>query len=186
MKHYIWLSLLLALGVVQAEDKPEEAKEEVAATAPEAPAEDAAAEKTEAPAEDAAAEKPEETPAEDAAAAAPAEEDDAAPKKSKKSKKSKIKDKIKNRRNRKKGSKSKSPKKGRKYSKGGHKANSPSASVMNAYMNRVQSGEMCSTAPAASMNAPVVDQGGCATGKCGLPTPEQGGELAAVEAPVAV
>ncbi|MBM3631484.1 MAG: hypothetical protein FJX00_00625 [Alphaproteobacteria bacterium] len=176
MKHYIWLSLLLAFGVVQAEDKPEEAKEEVAAPAEEQGGE--SKEEVAAPVEEQAGEAKEEAVlAEDAAAlgAEQAVEESSGTKKSKKSKKSKTK-KI---RKRKKGSKSKSHKKGRKYSKGGHKAHSPSPSVMNAYMNRVQNGEMCSAAPAASMSVMPSDQGGCATGNCALPVPDAIAEVAA-------
>ena len=149
MKHYIWLSLLLALGVVQAaDDKAEENKEEVAA--PE--------KADEAPAEEAATEKADEAPAEEGAAPAAEEKtDESAPKQLKrKGRKSRT-------RSRRKGHKS------HKGHKGGHKAKTPSASVLNAYMNRVQSGEMCSTAPASSMSVTVSDQGACATGKCGLP-----------------
>ena len=164
MKHYIWLSLLLALGVVQAADKTEEAPAEapVVEEKAEAGAEKGGGSTTEAE-EAPAEEKTDEATTEDAAAA-PADED--APKKSKKSKKSKGKGK-KSRRN--KHSKGKG-KKGRKHHHRGSKAKAPSPSVMNAYMNRVQSGEMCGTAPTASMGA---DQGGCATGNCGLPMPEQ-------------
>lgn len=179
MKHYIWLSLLLALGVVQAEDKPEEAKEEVATTAPEAPAEDAAAtEKTEAPADDASPEKTEETPAEDAAAPAEDTSTEESPKKSKRKgkKNRKLKKTIKKGRKHIKNSKNK--KKGKGNKKGGRNVQTPSASVLNAYMNRVQSGEMYSAGPA-SMSAMPSDQGGCATGACGLPAPEATTEAAA-------
>ena len=155
MKHYIWLSVLLAVGVVGAEDGAK-AEEKVAA-------------------------------AEEKVAAAPAADDEAASgaisgdageesnserdtsKKSKKSKKSKRKGK---KGKGKKGSRSRKNKNRRKGRKGGHKVSAPSSSVLNAYMNRVQSGEMCVTSPESSMSATVSGQGGCATATCGLPTPE--------------
>ena len=168
MKHYIWLSVLLAVGVVGADDAAV-AKEEVAA-APEADkAEEAAAPEAPAAEADKAEEAPaaEEVPTEDVAANSVEENksDEDSPKKSKKSKKSKRK----GSKSRRKGHKGHKGHKGR---KGGHKVSAPSSSVLNAYMNRVQSGEMCGTAPEASMSATVSGQGGCATGNCGLPAPE--------------
>ena len=159
MKHYIWLSVLLAAGVIK-----------VAAAAE--------ADKTDAPAAE-AANAGEENKAEEAAAgeenkaeveaAAPEEEADSNSE-DKKSKKSKSKGK--------KARRARNRKKGRKGRKGGQKVNTPSASVLNAYMNRVQSGEMCSTAPESSMSVIASDQGACATGKCGLQAPEAAPEAA--------
>ena len=165
MKHYIWLSVLLAVGVVGAEDGAK-AEEKVAAA--EAPA--------------AEADKTEEAPATDDEAASGAISADAGEesnsegdtsKESEKSKKSKRKgSKSRKNKNRRKGHKGRKGRKVRKGRKGGHKVSAPSSSVLNAYMNRVQSGEMCVTSPESSMSATVSGQGGCATATCGLPTPE--------------
>ena len=172
MKHYIWLSLLLALGVVQAEDKPEEATTE-AAPAEAAPAEEATA--TEAPAESAPAE--EATVTEESASAGEDTSTEEKPKKSKrKDKKNRKSKSIKKGRKHQKNKKIKKKIKGSK--KGGRNVQTTSGSVLNAYMNRVQSGEMYSTGSASSMSTMTSDQGGCATGNCGLPAPEAAVESA--------
>jgi hypothetical protein len=165
MKHYIWLSVLLALGVVQASDAAK------------------AEEKTEAVAEPAATESTDASSSEETVEASPSADDEAASgvsadsaedntaqedgsKKSKKSKKSKRK--SKKGKKGKKGKKIRKNKSHRKSYKGGSKVSAPSSSVLNAYMNRVQNGEMYSTTSGNSMTATMSDQGGCATGKCGL------------------
>jgi hypothetical protein len=174
MKHYIWLSLLLALGVVQAEEAAEVAVENKAEAAPAEEDQSGGAAKEVAVENKAEAAPAEEDQSGGEAAGAPAEdqsggeakeeapaEDAAAPKKLK--------------RKGKKGRKGRTARNRRKGHKGGHNASAPSASVLNAYMNRVQSGEMGSTAPESSISATVSNQGGCTTGKCGLAIEGQNG-----------
>ncbi len=171
MKHYIWLSVLLAMGVVQAADAAKaEEKVEASTDAP------AAEDNTDAPAAEESAEAPaaDDEAASGAISADAGEESNSEGDSSKKSKKSK-----KSKRKGKKGKKGKKSRKSlknknhRKGHKGGSKVSAPSSSVLNAYMNRVQNGEMYSNASGTSMTATVSDQGGCATGKCGLAIAEQ-------------